>query len=136
MAKILILDECPSTRNLLAEEVAGEGDVVGSTGRGELILEEMVTFNPDLVILDLFVKGNYKWDLLEMVKSQNPDLPIIIYFERFPKGDPHLNRSEGFIMKTFDLHEIRHCISEILTQPGLAVACNSAGAVHALGIRR
>ena len=65
MAKILILDECPSTRNLLAEELAGEGDVVGSTGRGELILQEMVTFNPDLAILDLFVKGNYKWGLLE-----------------------------------------------------------------------
>ena len=114
MAKILILDEYPSIRNLLAEELAGEGNVVLSTGKPELILEEIVTFNPDVAIFDLFMRGKYRWALLEKVKNQNPDLPIIIYSGYYPKGDPHLNRIEGFIMKGFDLNELKQCISEVL----------------------
>ena len=117
MAKILILEESPSIRNLLAEELAGEGNVVLSTGKPELILEEIVTFKPDVAIFDLFLRGEYRWGLLEEVKNQNLDLPIIIYSGYYPKGDPHLNRIEGFIMKSFDLHELKQCISEVLMQP-------------------
>jgi len=122
MAKILILDDYASVRNLLAEELAGEGNVVLSMGKSELIIEEIAAFNPDVAIFDLFMKGKYRWDLLEEVKQQNPDLPIIIFSGYYPKGDPHLNRIEGFIMKSFDLHELKQCISEVLMQPGLAVS--------------
>lgn len=114
MAKILILDEYPSIRNLLAEELAGEGNVVLSTGKPDLIVEEIVTFNPDVAVFDLFMRGKYRWALLEKVKNQKPDLPIIIYSGYYPKGDPHLNRIEGFIMKSFDSKELKQCISEVL----------------------
>jgi DNA-binding NtrC family response regulator len=98
MAKILILEESPSIRNLLAEELASEGNVVLSTGKPELILEEVTAFNPDVAIFDLFMRGKYRWTLLKEVKNQNPDLPIIIYSGCYPKRDPHLNRIEGFII--------------------------------------
>jgi len=122
MAKILILDECPTTRKLLAEELAGEGNVVVSTGKAELILEEVVSFNPDVAIFDSFGGGKYRRALWEEVKNQNPDLPIIIFSEPDVNGHLHLTRNEGFIMKRFDLNEIKECISEILTQPDLAVS--------------
>ena len=57
MAKILIFDEYPSIRNLLAEELAGEGNVILSIGRAELLRDGIATFNPDLAILDLFLRG-------------------------------------------------------------------------------
>jgi two-component system, NtrC family, response regulator GlrR len=122
MAKILILDECPTTRNLLAEELAGEGNVVVSTGKAELILEEVVSFTPDVAIFDSFGGGTYRWALWEEVKKQTPDLPIIICSEPDANGHPHLTRNEGFIMKRFDFNEIKECISAILTQPDLAVS--------------
>ena len=114
MTKILILDEYPSIRNLLAEELAGEGNVVLSTGKPDLIVEEIVTFNPDVAVFDLFTRGKYRWALLEKVKNQKPNLPIIIYSGYYPKGDPHLNRIEGFIIKSFDLNGLKQCISEVL----------------------
>lgn len=117
MAKILILDESPSGRNFLAEELAGEGNVVLSTGKPDLILEEITAFNPEVAILDLFMKGQYRWDLLEDIKKKKAHLPLIIYSGYCPKGDPHLTRIEGFIMKSLDLKELKHCISEILMQP-------------------
>ncbi len=121
MAKVFILDDYASVRNLLAEELAGEGNVVLATGKPELIMEEIDTFNPDVAIFDLFVRGKYRWDLLEEVKKRNPDLPIILYSGYFPKGDPHLNQIAYFKMKSFDFQELKQCISEILMPPGLAV---------------
>ena len=43
MAKILILDEYPSIRNLLTEELAGEGNLILAIGRVEFIWEEIAT---------------------------------------------------------------------------------------------
>jgi DNA-binding NtrC family response regulator len=117
MAKVLILEEYSSIRNLLAEELAGEGNVVLSVDEPELILEQIVTFNLDAGIFDLFLREEYMWDLLEEVKNQEPDLPIILYSGYYPKGDPHLNRIRAFILKSFDLKELKQCISDILMQP-------------------
>ena len=50
LANILILDEYPSKRDLLAEELAGEGNVVVTTGKPELILDEIATLNLDVAI--------------------------------------------------------------------------------------
>jgi DNA-binding NtrC family response regulator len=121
MAKILILDECPSTRNLLAEELAGEGNIVLSTGMPDLILEEITAFNPEVAILDLFVKGKHRWDLLEGIKNRKPDLAIILYSWDFPKGVSYPHAIDGFITKSFDLQELKQCISDVLMLPGLAV---------------
>lgn len=117
MPKILILDESSSTRNLLAEDLAGEGNIILSTGNPELIPEEITAFNPDVAIFDLFMRGEYKWALLDEVKNQNPELPIIIYSGNYPKGDPHLNRIACFIKKSFDFRELKQWISAILMQP-------------------
>jgi CheY-like chemotaxis protein len=117
MAKILILDEYPSVRNLLAEELGGEGNVVLSTGKPEFILEEIATFNPDLAILDLFMKGKYRWELLDEIKKQNSHLPIIIYSGYCPQEDPHLYQVDGFVMKSFVLDELKQRIFELLMPP-------------------
>ena len=122
MAKILILDECLSTRNLLAEELAGEGNVILSTGEPELIPEEISAFNPDVAIFDLFIRGTYKWALLGRVKKRNPELPIIIYSGHYPRRDPHLNRIAGFIRKSFDFRELKQWISAVLRQPGVTMS--------------
>jgi hypothetical protein len=39
----------------------------------DLILEEITAFNPEVAILDLFVKGKYRWDLLEGIKNRGED---------------------------------------------------------------
>ena len=120
MAKILIFDEYPSIRNLLAEELAGEGSIVLTMGRVELIGNGIVTFNPDLVILDLFLRGNFRWDLLEEIRRQAPALPVIVYSGYYPQGDSHLSQVDGFILKSCALDELKQCISSLLKPSDLA----------------
>lgn len=121
MAKILIFDEYPSIRNLLAEELAGEGNVVLTIGRVELIGNGIATFNPDLAVLDLFLRGNFRWDLLDEIRRQAPTLPVIIYSGYYPRGDSHLNQVDGFILKSCVLDELKRCIFDLLKPSGLAV---------------
>ncbi len=120
MAKVLIFDEYPSIRNLLAEELAGEGNVVLTIGRVELIWNGIAAFNPDLAILDLFLRGDFRWDLLEEIRRQVPALPVIIYSGYYPRGDSHLSQVDGFILKSCVLDELKQCISDLLKPPDLA----------------
>jgi len=116
MAKILVLDEYKTVRELLAEELAGEGYIVISTGKSESVLEEVIASNPDLAILDLFMRGKYRWELLDEIRALKPGLPIIIYSSYYPEGDPHLHRIEGFVKKSCFFDELKRWVTGILTE--------------------
>ena len=59
MAKILAIDEHPSIRDLLSEELTEEGNVVVSTGDLNLIPEMLRTFEPGLMSLrPLYARDN------------------------------------------------------------------------------
>jgi len=61
MKKILIFDGHPSIRRLLAEEFAAEGHVTMSVSKAEFVKESVERFDPDLIILDLFSRGEILW---------------------------------------------------------------------------
>lgn len=117
VAKILIFDEYPSIRNLLAEELAGEGSVILAIGRPELIREGVADFKPELAILDLFLRGSFRWEFLREIRRQAPALPVILYSGYYPRGDPHLAQVEGFILKSCFLDELKQFIHYVLSHP-------------------
>jgi DNA-binding NtrC family response regulator len=116
MAKILIFDEYPPIREILVEELTIRGNKVIPIVKSEQILKEITAFNPNLLILDLFMKGKYEWELLEEIKRENPDLPILIFSGWYPKGDPHLSQTQGFVMKSSVFEELEESINRILMQ--------------------
>jgi DNA-binding response OmpR family regulator len=70
MAKVLATDEYPSIRALLSEELAEGGNVVVSTGDPNRIPEMLRTFEPDLMILEPYVRGEMRWELLERITNE------------------------------------------------------------------
>ncbi len=122
LAKILIFDEYPAIRNPLTEELAGEGNVILAVGRAQLFWEGIATFDPDLAILDLFLRGKFRWDFLEGICNQDPTLPVILYSGYFPGGDRHLDQGDGSILKSCVLDELKQCISGVLKRPDLAAS--------------
>jgi CheY-like chemotaxis protein len=113
MARILAIDEYPSIRDLLSEELAEEGNVVVSTGDPNLIPEMLRTFEPDLMILDPYVRGRMRWELLERIKNQKPHLPILIFAASY-KEDPHQFQVDGWVAKSFLFDDLKQKIFEIL----------------------
>jgi CheY-like chemotaxis protein len=113
MAKILAIEEYPSIRDLLSEELTEGGNVVVSTGDPNLIPEMLRTFEPDLMILDPYVRGGMRWELLERIKNQKPHLPILIFADPY-KNDPHLFQVDGWVAKSFLLDDLKQKIIKML----------------------
>jgi CheY-like chemotaxis protein len=113
MAKILAIDEYPSIRDLLSEELTEEGNVVVSTGDPNLIREMLQTFEPDLMILDPYARGKMRWELLERIKNQKPHLPVLIFADPY-KNDPYQFQADGWVAKSFLLDDLKQNIIKIL----------------------
>lgn len=116
MAKILAIDEYPSIRDLLSEELTEGGNVVVSTGDLNLIPELLRTFDPDLMILDPYVRGEMQRELLERITNQKPLLPILIFADP-SKEDSHQFQVDGWVAKSFLFDDLKQKIIKILEKP-------------------
>ena len=115
MAVILIMDDKPDVRNRFAEELALEGHTVFSLGNPVSINQVILCSQPDLIIVDPFLGGNHRWDLLTEIKQRNPHLPIIILtsFDSY-RQEPHLRLATALLIKSFCFDDLKNKIGEIL----------------------
>ncbi len=111
MKRILIFDAYPSVRELLAEELAAEGNTVIPIANPDLISQLIITFEPDLFILDSYLRGEMKWELLDSVKMQNPNLPIILFTECSTPG-PHSKNADACLFKSHIFDQLKQKIKE------------------------
>jgi len=77
---ILIVDDEPDIRDLVAGILSDEGFTCRVASTGEKALEEISLRQPNLLILDVWL-GDPKYDglkILELIKKTNSDLPIVM----------------------------------------------------------
>lgn len=77
---ILIVDDEPDIRSLVAGILSDEGYACRVADSGEKALEEISSQQPQLLILDVWL-GDPKYDdlkILQLIKQTNPDLPIVM----------------------------------------------------------
>ena len=77
---ILIVDDEPDIRDLVAGILTDEGYTCRIASTGEKALEEISLRQPSLLILDVWL-GDPQYDglkILETIKKTNPDLPIVM----------------------------------------------------------
>ena len=109
----MAIDEYPSIRDLLSEELIEGGYAVVSAGDPNLISERLRTFEPDLIILDPYVSGVMHWELLERIKNQKPHLPILIFADTY-KEDSHQFQVDGWVAKSFLFDDLKQKIIKVL----------------------
>ncbi len=117
MKKIIVFDAQPALRELLAEDLTAEGNVVMAIGRHDFLTESVATFHPDLLIIDLNLWGETHWDLLANLKCRYPAIPILIFTARPPYGDFRASLADGWIQKSILSGELKQKIDEILGGP-------------------
>jgi two-component system response regulator (stage 0 sporulation protein F) len=117
MKRILVVDDEEGIRQLYKEELEDEGYEVELAERGEEALEKISRAKPDAVILDLKMPGMGGLDVLEWIREQDKDLPVIIstaYGEY--KSDLTTWASDAYIVKSADLTELKRVIRGFLDQ--------------------
>lgn len=119
MAHILIVEDEALMRETLRRglELLGHQAVVAADGvRG---LEEIISFKPDMVLLDLFLSDEYfnGLELLERIRTIYPELPVVV-MSGYGTVDSAVEAmkmgAREFVQKPFDIGQIASIIDRVL----------------------
>ena len=76
--KILIADDEPSNRKILAQELVHKGFAVDTAGGGNEALAKIESAPPDLVILDYMMPDLNGIEVLKALRGKGNDTPVIM----------------------------------------------------------
>jgi DNA-binding response OmpR family regulator len=114
MKKIFIFDAYSSNRDLVCEELAAEGNTVMATGNLEVVRDSVERLKPDLIILDLYVRGEIRWDLLFDLKTFHCQIPVLIFTGCIPPRDSRAYFVDAWVQKSLSFVELKEQITSLV----------------------
>lgn len=117
--KILVADDDTTILEAIDLILSDEGFEVLSIADGEVVEQNVVSYKPDLILLDIWLGGIDGGDIARSLKS-NPDtksVPIIVFSanNRVEKIASELP-VEGFLNKPFDIDELVEVVNAHLSK--------------------
>lgn len=115
MPKILVVDDEEHIRLLYSEELREAGYEVITAESGLGLLKRIEDEKPDLVVLDIKMVDYNGLDLLQDIRNQFYDLPVILStaYDTF-KEDMKSIAADSYVVKSFDLTELKKRIAKAL----------------------
>ena len=88
-AKILVVDDTPANVKLLADLLAVKGYGVATAANGEQALEQLSSWKPDLVLLDIMMPGLSGYDVCRRIRAeaQTALLPVVLVTSLDPQSE-------------------------------------------------
>lgn len=113
--KILIVDDEEVIRMLYAEELTEDGYDVITLNSGYGLIETIGREKPDLVILDIKMAEHDGLDLLQDIRKQFYDIPVILCsaYSSF-RGDLKSIAADYYVVKSADLTGLKQKIKMAL----------------------
>ena len=116
-AKVLIVDDSALTRRSLRQILETAGCVVLEAENGLEALERYFLDKPDVVMLDLVMRGMYGLDVLHKIRELDPRARIIVVSADIQTSSQDLAGeagAAGFINKPFDRADILSALDTAL----------------------
>ena len=120
-SKLLLVDDDSQLAAMLHEYLELQGFQVELCEDGESALAKMAQALPDLVILDVMLPGINGFDVLEKLREQHSDLPVIMLTARGEESDRILGLMRGaddYLPKPFNPLELSARIQAVLKRAG------------------
>ena len=120
---ILLVDDDPSLRRLLALRLEGAGHKVEAAESGAAALRALERFNANCVITDLRMDGMDGIDLLQRLSHERPTLPVILLTAHgtIPEAVTATQRGAlDFLSKPVDKDVLLSRVDQALDQAGVA----------------
>ena len=108
-AKVLIVDDSALTRRSLRQILESAGCEVVEAENGLDALERYFLDKPDVVLLDLVMKGMYGLDVLQKIRELDPRARIVVVSADIQTSSQDMAGEAGaaaFINKPFDRTDI------------------------------
>jgi two-component system chemotaxis response regulator CheY len=116
-AKVLVVDDSALARRTLRQILeAAECEVVEAED-GLSALEQYFLLKPDVVLLDLVMRGMYGLDVLEKLRQLDPDAKVVVVTADVQTSSQELVDRAGakaFVNKPFDREEILDALDAVL----------------------
>lgn len=113
--KILVVDDEPTVREVVAQYLTRDGYEVHTLDRGDGLMAAVAAFHPDLVVLDIMLPGASGLDFLRHSSTDRP--PVILLTARVEESDRVLGLELGaddYVTKPFSPREIVARVKAIL----------------------
>ena len=117
-AKILIVDDSALTRRSLRQILETAGCEVVEAEEGLAAMERYFLEKPDVVMLDLVMRGMYGLEVLEKLRELDSDVKVIVVSADIQSSSRELAEqagARGFVNKPFDKAEILAALDQVLT---------------------
>ena len=138
MARILIVEDEPRIASFVAKGLRADGHVATVVADGREGLDEALSGNHDLVVLDIGLPGMDGYEVLEHLRAQGSQVPVIVLTARDSVTDT-LSALEGgaddYMPKPFRFAELLARIRLRLRSPGGAEPGPRDEALAAGGVR-
>jgi CheY-like chemotaxis protein len=119
LPRILIVDDDESVRSLLRHTLPPDEYEISEAVDGEQALEQLQARPPDLILLDWRMPGMGGSSVLDAVKVQHPELPVIVLTSELQDHHRALAESLGvdvFLTKPFSPIELLDTVEGLLGQ--------------------
>ena len=121
MGNILVIDDDPLNRRLLTATLERQGHQTSSAEDGKTALAMLAEDRPDVVLLDLVMRGMYGLDVLEKLRQLDPSVKVVVVSADIQTSSQQLVGQAGakaFITKPFDREEILGILDTVLAGAG------------------
>jgi two-component system OmpR family response regulator len=127
-ARILVVDDEPNIAELLSAALTFEGYQVGVAGTGAEALEQVRSFRPHLVMLDVMLPDFDGNEVCRRLRNQGEQVPIMFLTARDTTQDKveGLSMGDDYVTKPFSIEELTARVGAILRRAGEIAAANVA----------
>ncbi|CAG1003222.1 putative transcriptional regulatory protein TcrX [Methanosarcinales archaeon] len=124
---IVVVNSDPDIADLFAEMLLSDENnyIVTTTFTGKGCLRGINKNKPDMVLMDIELPDMDGWDLIEKIKANNPDMPIVVITSKIPgiKDMLRLSHVSDYLMKPVTLDGLQMAVKDALEIPSLLDQC-------------
>ncbi len=130
-AQLLVVDDEPNIRELLAASLRFAGFDVRAAADGEEALEQVRRHRPDLVLLDVMMPGMDGFEVVRRLRADSVAVPVLFLTARDAVEDRVSGLTLGaddYVTKPFSLEEVLARVRAVLRRTGETVAAAAPAA--------
>lgn len=118
MAKILVVDDSTMSRRILRRFLESDAHTVIEADDGLAAIERYVLEQPELVLLDMTMRGMHGLEVLDKLRELDPQARVLVATADIQRSTRELVEAaggSGFLSKPFEQERVRRAVTLILT---------------------
>jgi len=126
-ARVLVVDDDPTIRQMVAFVLIDEGYAVDQASNGAFALQLIEKKSPDIILLDMMMPGMNGWEFSRLYRDRyERRAPIIVFTATRDAAERGTDvGAETVVAKPFDLDELVKTIESVLRRFQPSVGCRT-----------